>query len=810
MAANSPTPEELALDAAWRMNIILSTRNVYIGIFVVYLTFVITTAGWFVWRTRVDQALAKRSVFLTLLGFFGNLFISIPSLLLQAMRFPCVFILWGMYLGVTLTVFSLSARAWRLRYLFRSNQRKLTRVKDGAVNDERGKIIITKTAHIAPPADRYAHTHQPDNSQARDAELGGVWAESGAGLAATNIAAVPLGAVSSMALNSMVGGSTLGGSTVAGSVFGGSSLLSPNRILSTADVSNYGLKGKVGSMWSTLTASTAALSRSHFGLNNAMSHPAIPSINIENGDGTIMRDEPLPWTPGDLPGSGKKRRSSFPRFLGTWTGRGRSNTPKSQSGVKSDDEPNQRLAYILIAVMIVVIAYLTVVTIFSKPFSVAPFQYECTMAAWEMIPVLATMVGFFMLACPALCWWLWKDNDTYGIRRDLIAFAISGTFVAVMYGIEQTMFPSGRNYGETPLRLYFAASNWPVLGVAVGHITSIFLPLLRSYDCDPLAFIGRYFQRLYRAPSRESNNESDASNEKLDGPVRRKPAKKPTARAKKMANATPGTWALFASVLDDPESFEAFTDFSARDFAAENPLFYQEYRALMEKVRVAQSPSPGEGRLLQGITTGVAEEPPAPALQREPSSSQTPGRVPKSLFQTSTSKLDMSDKYPVFDFTTRPERTWKDKVIARMRNPLTGGGLAQSSRVGSLFGIHSRSQPILAPPPVAISEGGLLIPPHLKEEFRAFHRTFIAEGAPLAVNLPERMVEEITKQVGDGSRVLPLVSVFDEARTEVLNAMYDVFPRFLEVERDGVIKKLLRSAAKSKGGRRGTKDTLAT
>ncbi|TPX66995.1 hypothetical protein SpCBS45565_g04138 [Spizellomyces sp. 'palustris'] len=746
------TPEEAAEDAAWRQGIIFSTRKVYTGVSVVYLSFIVITAAWFVWRTRTDSALAKRSVFLTMLGFFGNLLISSPFLLLQAMEFPCFLILWNLYLGVTLTVFSLSARAWRLRYLFRSHQAKLARMKSLEGGSKRnGEGATREMSDEEKDSLEPWPEHIPARTRAGESQT--------------------------LTIN-------------AGSTMGGSTLLSPG-----PNVSGRTIVGRAGSLWSAIAASRHGTSRGML----AASHPGIPTMHTD-GPTERRSDDALASAAEAGHVSSPTNRKSSPSLPK------RSAPTATQMSLnyinpKPEEEPTKRLAYILFGILALVVGYICAVTALSTQYRIRPVSYQCTMGTWEMMPVLVIMAGFFILGCPTLCWWLWRDNDTYGIRRDLIAFAISGTTVAVMYGLQQAMLPSGRNFGESPLRLYFGASNWPVLGVAVGHMTSIFLPLLASYDIHPLRPFSRLF-RLYRAPSRESNTDSEGSNEKLEAKKRKVGKRRPARKG-----APPSvTWALFASVLDDPDCFEAFKDFAARDFAAENPLFYQEYRRLTEKVRVAQAPSPGANRLLPGIAAGPSGESSASLPVPTDGASSLPAPL---VHQSTMSRMSMADKYPVFDFTVRQERTMKTRIITFLAHPFSRP-LSNTSRAGSLFNFGSRSQPVLVPPPVAASAGGLLIPPSMRDEYRTFYKTFISPGSPCQVNLPARIVEDVAKQVGDDSKVLPLVSIFDEARNEVLDSMFEMFPRFVEAERDGVVKKFLKVATKDakRNSRRPTKDVV--
>ncbi|KAJ3160841.1 hypothetical protein HDU86_008201 [Geranomyces michiganensis] len=378
-------------------------------------------------------------------------------------------------------------------------------------------------------------------------------------------------------------------------------------------------------------------------------------------------------------------------------------------------------------------------------------------------------------------------------------------------------------------RLYFGASNWPVIGVAVGHFTSIFLPLLNSYDIHPSRPLSDMLQQLYRSASRDSNASDPPTGEAAaaaqrsgdgmptiavtnDTERRRRASASPPAAHRKITSGSKRTrkavtWTLFQSVLDDPDCFEAFKAFAARDFAAEAPLFYQEYKKLMEKVRAEGAPP--------GAPQRTETPPPQGSTYRMHSFLQQESvileHLPGALNRNAAASNDsVRGKYPIFDFTTS---TGAASFAGRVLHAVTRGkfGSKGDDSTGSspvrrsrnnLFLFGSRSEPTLMAPPVAASAGGLLISASLREDYKALYRTFIATGAPLKISLSPRVVEEIAKQVGEDSRMLPLVSVFDEARNEVLAVMYDMFERASEEDAD--LRGRVRRIRRGSGGRRGS------
>ncbi|KAJ3183903.1 hypothetical protein HDU87_006021 [Geranomyces variabilis] len=854
-----PTAAELAADAAWREDIVHHVRKWYSATAAIYLTFVVVTAVWFAVRTRQDAALAKRSVLLTMLGFVGNFLISFPFLLLQSMSFPCFIILSSLYLGVTFTIFSLAARAWRLRYLFSSNQDKLTRMQSlqNPKADSNAMSPAGKVADIDEEGDVEIEKIQATAEAEEDDLLEPLGRHAGGGGTA-------IGAESHT--------STLHGSTgLSGSALGTSMLgsnVSFNGQARTAPRSSGGHLGpRSGS--GALKASGSAANVGPGGYTYA----GRGGVGVGGGS-SLLRSQ----AGGRTASIGSGRLSSTDRFdhrrasdmfrLGAepqdvlmYAEEGRpqhfhqdnahhqpgvshaSNLTANSSGVLGTsfikrytqgsvlaptplEEPTRRLLLILFIVTLIVLVYVGVVLTSSTQYSPSPMSFTCKIASWEMTPVLIAFGGFLMIGCPVLCWWLWNYNDTYGIRRDLIVFGMAGTIVGIAYSVQQVLVPTGMNYGDMTFRLYFGASNWPVIGVAVGHLTSIFFPLLNSYNIHPTRPISDMLQQLYRSASRDSNASDPATGGTTvalkgstdavpsipnSSPAPRRVSASPPATRRKSTGGSKRarkavTWTLFQSVLDDPLCFEAFKAFAARDFAAEAPLFYQEYKKLMEKVRAEDGPPRPPLR--------AETPPPAGSTYRMHSFLQQESAILEHLpgalnRNAATSNDSVRVKYPIFDFTDSTGASLAGRFIhavtrgkygSNTNTRLGSSSTRRSRNSGFLFG--SRSEPTLVAPPVAASAGGLLIPASLREDYRTLCRTFIASGAPLKISLSPRVVEEIAKQVGEESRMLPLVSVFDEARNEVLAVMYEMFERASEEDAD--LRARVRRIRRGSGGRRGS------
>ncbi|KAJ3044582.1 hypothetical protein HDV00_001508 [Rhizophlyctis rosea] len=309
------------------------------------------------------------------------------------------------------------------------------------------------------------------------------------------------------------------------------------------------------------------------------------------------------------------------------------------------------------------------------------------------------------------------------------------------------------------------AGDWGTIPGGIIHILTVVFPLVQSYTNRnaKAPWAVEKIQSIYRRFSEGGSEGAQKSP---------KPEKKGTMRRTSKDDETAS--ALFTIVLDnDPIAFEAFKKFAVGDFSAENPMFYQEYRALMFKVRAAldsrhktgadagpqavsgTSRSTKKTAILTDAATSLYPTPPSPV---EPAS-----HSPRPSFRSST-QLDVS---PV----TPPQ---------------------------SLPGRYL--EPALSTTPM---------PPHLLPECRKLFRGFVAPGASLQLNLSAHIVDDISRRLktipktGQFTFNEPIpgitVSIFDNVRDEVLRLMWDAFPRFIDKERNGCLKEYI-SQRKRVGG----------
>lgn len=272
-------------------------------------------------------------------------------------------------------------------------------------------------------------------------------------------------------------GSTMGGSTLltnTGQANISGNLRNPNTSgplvgpRTLMNVSGRTIVGRAGSMWNTVTGRVAGqrgVAMSHGGNLNTTgelrnsgrevrpagvtrtdSERSRESSEVPAGSGqmgtTGVTDDALASAAeqGQLGIVNQRAPSALSNEISFITTPEQSQQPPSKRGSSTpipalETEPTHHLLRYLLLTTLLTIGYIATVTALSSHgFALTPITYseQCSMGTWEMWPVLAIMAGFFILGCPGLVWWLRGESDAYGIRRDLVAFAVAGTFVAVM------------------------------------------------------------------------------------------------------------------------------------------------------------------------------------------------------------------------------------------------------------------------------------------------------------------------------------------------------------------------------------------
>ncbi|ORX90445.1 regulator of G protein signaling superfamily [Basidiobolus meristosporus CBS 931.73] len=153
---------------------------------------------------------------------------------------------------------------------------------------------------------------------------------------------------------------------------------------------------------------------------------------------------------------------------------------------------------------------------------------ECPLG-WEFYPFMGSLAIYLFLGVPVLLYWFWGIDDVYGIRKELLAVAITSMIGFFLYLIFMFL-PSLRTVEKT-----FAAYVWGAITLVLIHTFFVIYPI---YELRK--------SRQVRANAKNTQ--------------------------------------VFDKVLSDPVLFEDFKAFTIKDFSVENPLFYERCRKLRESV----------------------------------------------------------------------------------------------------------------------------------------------------------------------------------------------------------------------------------
>ncbi|KAJ3123301.1 hypothetical protein HK098_002038 [Nowakowskiella sp. JEL0407] len=556
----------------------------------------------------------------------------------------------------------------------------------------------------------------------------------------------------------------------------------------------------------------------------------------------------------------------------------------------SNESPQTWISYLGVFALFI-FSYVLCVQMISKRFM--SFG-DCTLLTWEMAPLAIILIGWFFMVGPWLVWYLsFVQDDTFGIRRDLISGTIGGAICTVMAIFWIAVFPSQLSQDVVfAIQKFWQFHNWAIFELFISHIASIVIPLTNSHE------IHLFHELLAKIiPAKLSHSQLMLSTSSTS-------TRLPQISSKRLEEL--GGWILFAETLDDEAIFTSFKNFTVRDFCSENPLFYQEYRKLMEKVKNAfenndqsakydhlasvqsQNHSPIETKWVlteefRSLKSKKDNDSPEPENKTYPVYNYNKrkslvyfnnkfksflGKKAKvdniedgtGLSGSSTSKIsnkeitlsqgnqsfeknipemqsknNSANKFGSLSQTSNSPPNFPDQQIhpqtASTKNPVLGNEIENfwegTEYIGTgkvMFTTNTvpkqiplpvrepqQKSPVSSLPKlttakvatIASSYGSLLIPLKVKEDYKNFYSTFIANNSPLKVNLSARIQDEISRQFPDSSAggtvkaILPLVSVFDEAKNEVLASMYKCsFLKFVAAEERGILKEKIKSIRK--------------
>ncbi|KAJ2865472.1 hypothetical protein GGI22_001499 [Coemansia erecta] len=207
------------------------------------------------------------------------------------------------------------------------------------------------------------------------------------------------------------------------------------------------------------------------------------------------------------------------------------------------------LLYVGILLLFIVV-FTVVINATDKQFAIRPVNIVCQFM-WGFIPGLAIIVFYFFLVFPLVLWRLWRHNDAYGIRNDLIICDTVGIVVMVVTLV-------------WVLRLHATQQIWPGLSyiwvyALLIHISSVLVPLVHAVS-----------------HMRQATDAAASAPHIYSAGMLKEPPVYSLGMSSRRAD--------FNKMLDSGSEYKQFRSFAASCFCSELTAFVEEYQILKSLV----------------------------------------------------------------------------------------------------------------------------------------------------------------------------------------------------------------------------------
>ncbi|KAJ2865471.1 hypothetical protein GGI22_001498 [Coemansia erecta] len=199
-----------------------------------------------------------------------------------------------------------------------------------------------------------------------------------------------------------------------------------------------------------------------------------------------------------------------------------------------------RALLLYVGILLLFVATLTaVINATDKQFAIRPLNIYCRLQ-WGFIPGLAIISVYFFLVFPLILWRLWRYNDAYGIRNDLIICDTVGSVVMILIVVWNTSLLS--------LRPVWPGFFFIWLYALLIHTSSVFVPLVNAI---------RHIRRADAGDTAEGpSNGLGLSSRRVD----------------------------FNLMLNDVAEYKRFRTFAASCFSSQLTSFLEEYQMLKSRM----------------------------------------------------------------------------------------------------------------------------------------------------------------------------------------------------------------------------------
>ncbi|KAI8322138.1 hypothetical protein GQ54DRAFT_297576 [Martensiomyces pterosporus] len=371
------------------------------------------------------------------------------------------------------------------------------------------------------------------------------------------------------------------------------------------------------------------------------------------------------------------------------------------------------LIYIAIA-LVVAVGISLAINIVNTHFRLSPVSVYCPIV-WGFLPVSSIVMFYLVVICPALLALVWKLNDAYGIRTDLIVCDTVGLVATVFTILWETVLHD----------ISWAWSGHFFMWVAVFaiHITSVVVPLAHAIKHSRAVAL-----KIHRASLPESI----------------RTAVRPSGENSRSNTNGSGRRSDFNRMLGDRLEYHQFRVFAAACFCSELTAFIDEYQSL--KVQTIAVFDHNQGYYTDNISDPLR----APLLHGS-----------NERAHESFSDLPMS---PASNVALLPSGNSSEFLVEDKQTR------AQTSAAVSILDTARAVYP-----QCQLSER-TSFPPAMMDKLVSIFSVYINSTSHTAVNVPAIMVRRIREKLNRREMSL---TILDEVKDEVLFMLFaDIYTRY--------------------------------
>ncbi|KAJ1642217.1 hypothetical protein LPJ64_005911 [Coemansia asiatica] len=377
----------------------------------------------------------------------------------------------------------------------------------------------------------------------------------------------------------------------------------------------------------------------------------------------------------------------------------------------------ERMLFVYMAAFVLLGVILTfVINATDKQFAMRPVNIICIFY-WGFLPVTAIVVVFFFIIFPAVLWRVWRHNDAYGIRNDLIICDTVGIFCMVITLIWVNVLKETQQI-------------WPgmsfiwIYAVFI-HMTSIIIPLVNS------------IQHMRHAEDQEKRQPETEYNFPTTLP----------------SSLNLGRRAAFNKMLDCPIEYQSFRVFAASCFCSELTGFIEDYQLLKARTVLVLKNRGGSSRLSEMI----------PAM---PDTFEM-HKIEKTIIadkETTINRIRLSQC--IVDSALAVYNDSEDRGLTGFNVSIIDTVLQDGNETFSAYRVDEETE-----------DSEMQFPEALFERIGKLYKEHIDPRSFSSVNASASAVKRITERIE--SKAYPL-TLFDDVKSEVMFMLYsDVYLRYI-------------------------------